>query len=66
MLTLTATGVFDSKPDLSSFQTAATTFPSTSHGDGVEPRGNPKLGLAPLSSEKAFSGLVGRSSSLPS
>ena len=49
-------GVFDSKPDLSSFQTAAT----TSRGDGVEPRGNPKLGLAPLSSEKAFSGLVGR------
>ncbi|KAF8549950.1 hypothetical protein OG21DRAFT_1514652 [Imleria badia] len=58
-------GVFDSKPDLSSFQTAATTFPTTSRGEGVEPRGNPKLGLAPLSSEKAFSGLVGRPS-LPS
>ncbi|KAG8219110.1 hypothetical protein J3R82DRAFT_4876 [Butyriboletus roseoflavus] len=59
-------GVFDSKPDLSSFQTAATTFPSASRGEGVEPRGNPKLGLAPLSSERAFSGLVGRPPSLPS
>ncbi|KAI9569224.1 hypothetical protein HD554DRAFT_1988361, partial [Boletus coccyginus] len=57
-------GVFDSKPDLSSFQTAAAAFPSTSRGDGVEPRGNLKLGLAPLSSEKAFSGLVGRPPSL--
>ncbi|KAG6369636.1 hypothetical protein JVT61DRAFT_14205 [Boletus reticuloceps] len=59
-------GVFDSKPDLSSFQTAATTFSITSRGDDVEPRGNPKLGLAPLSSEKAYSGLVGRPPSLPS
>ena len=64
-LTRTVAGIFDSKPDLSSFQTAAT-FPSVSRGDGAEPRGNPKLGLAPLSSEKAFSGLVGRPPSLPS
>ncbi|KAH0840376.1 hypothetical protein J3R83DRAFT_1406 [Lanmaoa asiatica] len=64
-LTHVVAGVFDSKPDLSSFQTAATIFPSTSR-DGVEPRGNPKLGLAPLSSERAFSGLVGRPPSLPS
>lgn len=65
-LTGIVAGVFDSKPDLSSFQTAAAAFPPTSRGDGVEPRGNLKLGLAPLSSEKAFSGLVGRPPSLPS
>lgn len=57
-------GVFDSKPDLSSYQTAA--FPSSSRGDGGEPRGNPKLGLAPLSSERAFPGLMRRSPSMPS
>ncbi|KAF9235557.1 hypothetical protein BU15DRAFT_51241 [Melanogaster broomeanus] len=53
-------GVFDSKPDLSSFQTA--TFPSTSRITGdpgnLEPPPNPKLGLAPLSSELAFSSLL--------
>ncbi|KAH7923622.1 hypothetical protein BV22DRAFT_1036102 [Leucogyrophana mollusca] len=42
-------GVFDSKPDLSSFQTA----PSALSRDS-EPPPNPKLGLAPLSSELAF------------
>ncbi|KAG9317929.1 hypothetical protein JVU11DRAFT_2162 [Chiua virens] len=59
-------GVFDSKPDLSSYQTAASTFPSTSRGEGVEPKGNPKLGLAPLSSERMISGIVGRPPSMPS
>ncbi|KAH7909628.1 hypothetical protein BJ138DRAFT_1010436, partial [Hygrophoropsis aurantiaca] len=42
-------GVFDSKPDLSAFQTA----PSSSSRNS-EPPPNPKLGLAPLSSELAF------------
>ncbi|KAF9226937.1 hypothetical protein BS17DRAFT_776368 [Gyrodon lividus] len=61
-------GVFDSKPDLSSFQTAV--FPSTSRvaGDSgfSERPPNPKLGLAPLSSELAFSSLLsGRGESRP-
>ncbi|KAG1896407.1 uncharacterized protein F5891DRAFT_1246891 [Suillus fuscotomentosus] len=62
-------GVFDSKPDLSSFQTGS--FPSASRlgetpGSPVtaEPPPNPKLGLAPLSSELAFSSfLSGRAES---
>ncbi|KAG1730007.1 hypothetical protein EDB19DRAFT_1741870 [Suillus lakei] len=56
-------GVFDSKPDLSSFQTGS--FPSGSRlgetpGSPVpaEPPPNPKLGLAPLSSELAFSSFL--------
>lgn len=64
-----ALGVFDSKPDLSSFQTGS--FPSASRlgetpGSPVtaEPPPNPKLGLAPLSSELAFSSfLSGRAES---
>jgi hypothetical protein len=61
-------GVFDSKPDLSSFQTASVNFPpganivvakgqSSSSGAAVSPGPGdrslpqPKLGLAPLSSE---------------
>ncbi|KAH7887295.1 hypothetical protein F5I97DRAFT_1804503 [Phlebopus sp. FC_14] len=69
-------GVFDSKPDLSSFQTAG--FPSASRLTGQEsvtplstptvsePPPNPKLGLAPLSSELAFSSLLaGRGESRP-
>ncbi|KIJ13337.1 hypothetical protein PAXINDRAFT_181363 [Paxillus involutus ATCC 200175] len=61
-------GVFDSKPDLSSFQTAV--YPSTSRVTGdsgnSEPPPNPKLGLAPLSSELAFSLLLsGRGESRP-
>ncbi|KAG2068976.1 hypothetical protein BDR04DRAFT_1102429 [Suillus decipiens] len=65
-------GVFDSKPDLSAFQTGS--FPSGSRlgetpGSPVpaEPPPNPKLGLAPLSSELAFSSfLSGRGESRPS
>lgn len=65
-------GVFDSKPDLSAFQTGS--FPSSSRlgetpGSPVpaEPPPNPKLGLAPLSSELAFSSfLSGRGESRPS
>lgn len=65
-------GVFDSKPDLSAFQTGS--FPSGSRlgetpGSPVpaEPPPNPKLGLAPLSSEIAFSSfLSGRGESRPS
>ncbi|KAI5999806.1 hypothetical protein F5J12DRAFT_846789 [Pisolithus orientalis] len=58
-------GVFDSKPDLSSFQTGSLTSPLTSSMASwswrpSEPPPNPKLGLAPLSSELMFS-----SSSLP-
>jgi hypothetical protein len=64
-------GVFDSKPDLSAFQTGG--FPSGSRlgetpGSPVpaEPPPNPKLGLAPLSSELAFSSfLSGRGESRP-
>ncbi|KIJ69725.1 hypothetical protein HYDPIDRAFT_77723 [Hydnomerulius pinastri MD-312] len=64
-------GVFDSKPDLSSFQTAG--FPAASRlaGDSgapgaSEPPPNPKLGLAPLSSEIAYSSLLsGRGESRP-
>jgi hypothetical protein len=69
-------GVFDSKPDLSSFQTGGISFPPganivanggpssgspTGSGGGVGGGGDsmllpqPKLGLAPLSSELAFS-----------
>ncbi|KAG2110793.1 hypothetical protein DEU56DRAFT_240637 [Suillus clintonianus] len=65
-------GVFDSKPDLSAFQTGS--FSSGSRlgetpGSPVpaEPPPNPKLGLAPLSSELAFSSfLSGRGESRPS
>jgi Myb-like DNA-binding domain len=67
-------GVFDSKPDLSSFQTGGISFPPganivanggpssgspTGSGGGVSGDSmllpQPKLGLAPLSSELAFS-----------
>lgn len=59
-------GVFDTKPDLSSFQTGSLASPlmsSTASGPGIgngpitpsEPPPNPKLGLAPLSSELVFS-----------
>jgi hypothetical protein len=66
-------GVFDSKPDLSSFQTGGVSFPpganivpatinangqssgSPGPGTGDSPLPQPKLGLAPLSSELAFS-----------
>jgi len=71
-------GVFDSKPDLSSFQTGGVSFPpganivangaggggGSSSGSPAGPGGGggdsmlrpqPKLGLAPLSSELAFS-----------
>ncbi|EGO20443.1 hypothetical protein SERLADRAFT_476648 [Serpula lacrymans var. lacrymans S7.9] len=53
-------GVFDSKPDLSSFQTSSfssgTRPPNGELGSPTpsEPPPNPKLGLAPLSSELAF------------
>ncbi|KAI6124183.1 hypothetical protein EDD16DRAFT_575377 [Pisolithus croceorrhizus] len=66
-------GVFDTKPDLSSFQTSSLASPlmsSAASGPGIgngpttlsEPPPNPKLGLAPLSSELVFSSspLVGR------
>ncbi|KIK96093.1 hypothetical protein PAXRUDRAFT_826325 [Paxillus rubicundulus Ve08.2h10] len=62
-------GVFDSKPDLSSFQTAvyASTSRVTGDSGNSEPPPNPKLGLAPLSSELAFSLLLsGRGESRPS
>ncbi|OAX37451.1 hypothetical protein K503DRAFT_771483 [Rhizopogon vinicolor AM-OR11-026] len=65
-------GVFDSKPDLSSFQTGNVSSGSrlgeTQGSPGpTEPPPNPKLGLAPLSSELAISSyLSGRGDSRPS
>ena len=60
-------GVFDSKPDLSAYQTGSFTPPIAlgPNGDAalVDPPPNPKLGLAPLSSELAFSSLAKTSSS---
>ncbi|KII94575.1 hypothetical protein PLICRDRAFT_86077 [Plicaturopsis crispa FD-325 SS-3] len=52
-------GVFDSKPDLSSFQTGGSrgsdgSGPVSESGTFSDPPPNPKLGLAPLSSELAF------------
>ncbi|KAI6042290.1 hypothetical protein EDC04DRAFT_2662052 [Pisolithus marmoratus] len=71
-------GVFDTKPDLSAFQTGTLTSPltsSTAPGPGIangsttpsEPLPNPKLGLAPLSSELVFSSssLAGRGGKVP-
>ncbi|KAI6043739.1 hypothetical protein EDC04DRAFT_2649944 [Pisolithus marmoratus] len=71
-------GVFDTKPDLSSFQTGTLTSPltsSTAPSPGIangsttssEPLPNPKLGLAPLSSELVFSSssLAGRGGKVP-
>ena len=66
----TCVGVFDSKPDLSSFQTGLPSGPGSGPRSGsgsevpqvVAPPPNPKLGLAPLSSELHFSG-SGRASS---
>ncbi|KAG6333008.1 hypothetical protein ID866_6085 [Astraeus odoratus] len=48
-------GVFDSKPDLTTFQTSTLAGANT---PSSEPPPNPKLGLAPLSSELAFSSLT--------
>ena len=62
-------GVFDSKPDLSSFQTAGVNLPPgsnivangqssgspVSNTNSDSPLPQPKLGFAPLSSELAFS-----------
>lgn len=67
-----ALGVFDSKPDLSSFQTGNVPSGSRLGETGsspapTEPPPNPKLGLAPLSSELAISSfLSGRGESRPS
>ena len=59
--------MFDNKPDLSAFQTAASFFPSMigtaapvpdADGAALTLAANPKLGLAPLSMEMGFSGLT--------
>ncbi|KAL4076456.1 hypothetical protein J3A83DRAFT_4089694, partial [Scleroderma citrinum] len=63
-------GVFDNKPDLTTFQATTLPSPMSTTGTSVpsEPPPNPKLGLAPLSSEVAFSSLhllSGRGDSRP-
>lgn len=63
-------GAFDNKPDLTTFQATALPSPMSIAGTGEpsEPLPNPKLGLAPLSSELAFSPLnilSGRGGSRP-
>jgi len=63
-------GAFDNKPDLTTFQATALPSPMSIAGTSgpSEPLPNPKLGLAPLSSELAFSSLnilSGRGSSRP-
>lgn len=68
LTTLGFSGVFDPKPDLSAFQSNSySSSPSDTNGSTTvaapgAPFPNPKLGMAPLSSELGYSGFPGRPS----